>query len=703
MISSILLKLKKLKFAHNRMKIMGSKLSVLTAFLLLLSIKGYTQDTLASRNMDEVVITGQYQQQTLRKSVHQVKVINREDIERQGASRVQDVLINQLNIRFSQDVATGGSNITMLGLKGQNVKILIDGVPMIGKQGINNEININQVDINTVERIEIVEGPMSVVYGADALAGVINIITKKAPKNSWALNVRLHEETIGNEFGFFDRGLHNPSADISRQKGKWEIGLNGSLNYFAGWQDTAIGRELVWNKRDQRLGGGFIRYASGGLNIRYRLDALDELITDPGNFIYPQVSSNDTLAINKSYFSNRVMQQLQGSYAVNNKLSLFGQAAYTVYNRQVLSTTISKQTKFERLDLTPESQSNVKTTGSNVRFSGVYTASPILSFQPGVELNTETGEGERLKSGLSKITDIAVFATAEYQGIKNLNIRPGVRFIKNSVYDAPPVVPSINIKYAISNNLDWRFAYAHGFRAPSIRELNFNFFDINHQIIGNPHLKAEISNTFTTSLSYTRATQQAVNYNLTLNAFYNHVNNLIDYAINPTNSNEYTLTNIYDSKNAGASVAASLTKGSFNINTGVGMAGFYNDFSPLDNSLPEMQWSPEVNTVVGYTFSPAGIDANFFYKFVGSRPGYIQNGNDLVAIKTQGYHLSDLSVGKFFNRKIRLQAGVRNLFDVKRITASSNQVSVHTNNNVTSIATGRGYFATLTYKFLKQL
>ena len=98
---------------------------------------------------------------------------------------MQDALNNELNIRFSQDLATGGSDITMMGLKGQNVKILIDGLPMVGRQGTSNEIDINQIDINSIERIEIVEGPMSVVYGADALAGVINIITKKArPKIS---------------------------------------------------------------------------------------------------------------------------------------------------------------------------------------------------------------------------------------------------------------------------------------------------------------------------------------------------------------------------------------------------------------------------------------------------------------------------------------------------------------------------------------
>ena len=77
--------------------------------------------------------------------------------------------------------------------------------------------------------------------------------------------------------------------------------------------------------------------------------------------------------------------------------------------------------------------------------------------------------------------------------LKNINIRPGLRFINNSVYDAPPVIPSINTKFVLSKDLDLRLAYARGFRSPSLRELYFNFFDANHQIIGNPDLKAETS------------------------------------------------------------------------------------------------------------------------------------------------------------------------------------------------------------------
>ena len=268
------------------------------------------EDTTKAKELSEVVITGQYLPQSAKNSVYQVRTISKERIQQQGASQLQDVLNTELNIRFAQDLPTGGANITMMGLKGQNVKILLDGLPIIGRQGTSNEININQVDINAIERIEIVEGPMSVVYGADALAGVINIITKKAGPTKFSVTARLHEETIGYEYGI-KQGMHNQYAGFTGRFKNWEIGGNFGNNYFGGWKDTASNRELVWHKKDQLIANGFIGYSTNKFNIRYRLDGLDEIITNPGNFLFSQQSSGDTLANDQEYLSQRLMHQLR--------------------------------------------------------------------------------------------------------------------------------------------------------------------------------------------------------------------------------------------------------------------------------------------------------------------------------------------------------------------------------------------------------
>ena len=82
-----------------------------------------------------------------------------------------------MGIRFATDYTLGETDIAIMGMSGQNVKVLLDGIPLVDRGGTKQ--SLSQVDINTIERIELVEGPMSVIYGTDALAGVINIITKK--------------------------------------------------------------------------------------------------------------------------------------------------------------------------------------------------------------------------------------------------------------------------------------------------------------------------------------------------------------------------------------------------------------------------------------------------------------------------------------------------------------------------------------------
>ena len=661
------------------------------------------EDTTKAKELSEVVITGQYKPQSAKASVYQVRSISKDRIQKQGATKLQDVLSNELNIRFTQDVATGGSGITMMGLKGQNVKILIDGLPMTGRQGTSNEIDINQIDINSIERIEIVEGPMSVVYGADALAGVINIITKKSPAERFLVNARIHEESVGGEYGI-EQGIHNQYVGVTYRSKNWELGGSFGHNYFGGWKDTAVGRELVWHKKDQLLANGFIAYHKNKFNIRYRIDGLDEIITNPGNFqTFPDQVSGENLAYDQEYLTNRVMHQLQSSYFVNSDLNFQLQSTYSDYSRQVFSTTVSQQTGKTNLDMGTGRQSVINFSGFTLRALTNYRLSKTFSFQPGIDINLERGEGERLKAGNNKIDDYALFATWEITPSNAINIRPGLRFISNSVYDAPPVIPSINTKFVLTSDLDMRLAYARGFRAPSLRELYFNFFDANHQIIGNPDLEAETSHSLTGSLNWKKETPGKVVYTTVLSGFYNDVKNLIDFAVSASDPNVFILTNVSNSKTAGANINSIAKYKQWNISTGFGYTGFYNDYSESDGSLPQMQWSAEVTSVIGYSFSKIGLDANLFYKFTGKRPYYAVNSNqEVVLTEQEGYHMADITLSKKAFKYLSFNAGVRNLFDVSRITSTYADGGTHGAGGTRNIATGRGFFGGVSFNWSKK-
>jgi outer membrane receptor for ferrienterochelin and colicins len=135
-----------------------------------------------SVDLNEVVVAGQYDINTSDKSVYRVKVIDEATIQSMAAQNLAELLSNQLDIRLSQDNILG-SSASIDGISGQNVKILIDGVNVIGRE--NGNIDLAQINLNNVERVEIIDGPMSVSYGTDAIGGLINIVTKKSSSFPW--------------------------------------------------------------------------------------------------------------------------------------------------------------------------------------------------------------------------------------------------------------------------------------------------------------------------------------------------------------------------------------------------------------------------------------------------------------------------------------------------------------------------------------
>lgn len=655
------------------------------------------EDTVFSKELAEVVVTGQYKPQSVKNSVYQVRVIPYAQIEKQGAAKLQDVLSNQLNIRFSQDPATGGSNINMLGLAGQNVKVLIDGVPIVGRQGTSNEVNINQIEVNSIERIEIIEGPMSVIYGADALAGVINIITRKPKHEKLSVNARVQEETIGKEYGV-NKGIHNRYVGGSATHKNWYINGGIGYNYFGGWKDSAVGRELLWHKKDQIVGNGMLGYRTGKLNVYYRFDGLDEIITNPSNIVGSQP------ALDQEYIADRLMHQIQGSYVFSPEISLNAVASYTNFTRQVYSTLYYPDGDV-RVATAPGTHSLSTFDGFTVRSTLQYRLSPTVSFQPGIDINIERGDGERIKSGVHQINDYAFFITSEVTPVKRWNIRPGLRFVKNSVYEAPPVIPSLNMKYGLSDKLDLRLAYARGFRSPSIRELYFDFHDGSHDIMGNTELQAEYSNSLTGSLSYVMVQKESLLLTTTLSGFYNDISNMIDYIQSAQDIRVTTYGNIAKYKTRGISLQGKLVRNRLNASLGFSYVGRYNLFDPAKPDDGAFKWSPECSAVAGYDFLKMGMNVNVFYKLTGKLPYYqtgeVNGKEEVLLMQTGGYHWADLTINKQFGKMFTLNAGVHNLFNVTRVRSAAVMGNVSAGNTYSSIAYGRSGFIGVVFKWAK--
>src|SRR5690606_2500623 len=133
-------------------------------------------------------------------AVHNVTVINRAKIENLGAITLADALNQVLNITIMPNTKTGKSGVKMFGLDAQYFTILIDNVPMISDEGFGNNTDLTQINLDDIAQIEIVEGAMGVDYGANAVSGIINIITKKNNMHDWNMNVFVQEESAGSEY-----------------------------------------------------------------------------------------------------------------------------------------------------------------------------------------------------------------------------------------------------------------------------------------------------------------------------------------------------------------------------------------------------------------------------------------------------------------------------------------------------------------------
>lgn len=658
----------------------------------------------ATTLLDEVVVTGQYLPQALKNSVYKVKTVNSERIKMRGATDAIGVLNSELGIRFSTDNTLGESDTKILGMGGSRVKILIDGVPMVDRDATKQ--SLTQIDINSIEKIEIVEGPMSVVYGTDALAGVINIITKKGFKgsNNLSVLVRVQEETAGSTYdAFTDDGIHNENITVNWNNEQWRASGYFTRNNFGGFTDTAAFPAKVFKPKKQLLGGGTFGYRNNTVHAWYRLDYLNEEL-----FAASPMNINNYISFQQFYITNRYTHQAQADWNISSRLKLNTTASFQDYKRNTESYKKNYSNNTSTPDMSAAGYYDVsKFQTWFFRSSAAWVISSKVSLQPGIDIKYDKTSGQRI-AGTPSITDYSFFVSSEIKPTAGINIRPGIRISKNSVYDAPPVIPSVNAKFALDKKLDLRLSYAKGFRAPILRELYFSFFDANHSIQGNPDLKAETSNSFMASLSHTSFSINKAAVSSSITGFFNDYKNFIDlYAFKDANGNDvFSYFNRDTYKTIGGTFENSIIWKNLTANIGASYIGYYNRYQEddaLKGDRSKFAWSPEINTNLAYKLTKLKAGIGFFYKFTGKIPTYIQDANsDIVLSQRNAFHWADLTASKQVLKYFTLQAGIKNLFDVTRLSNSASTGGAHTDGGATNYAYGRSYFLGINFQWTKK-
>lgn len=656
----------------------------------------------AIKQLEDFVVTGQFSAQSAAHSVFSVKVIDKDQIQARNAISLSEVLNNSLNIRLSEDLALGSSTASLLGTSGQNIKILLDGVPLVNRNGNGNNADLSQINLNLIERIEIVEGPMAVNYGANALAGVINLISRKEANARSEIRFNLIEESAGNEYGIHaGRHVQNLALDhrlTSKLSTQWGL----QRNDFGGFTGAAAPRQYEWNPKRQWQTNGLVRYTDKKYQVHYRLDYLNELISDygsPQNNFLPG-GENQPFAIDEEYHTKRFIHQLQFQTRKASRNQLSGFFSFSDFRRDKSRFAKNLQTGLQNhtTGVGDQDRSIYRVFEAGGTFT--HSLSDRLQLQSGYQLTHETVGGGRIASQEQSLNNAAVYSSFEWNPQTSITLRPGIRFAHNSSFGSQ-LIPSFQAKFNLRGHIELRVAYGRGFRAPAVRELYFEFVDTNHRIFGNPGLKPEFSHYFSFNAQKTYVIG-SLSSKTELNSFFNTINNQIGLAQSASDVTAVSYININRFKTLGATLVQKFESSQLSLSLGFSYIGRYNDLSTLEASnLKQFFFTPEANTSFSYTFT-SSFRLNLFYKYSGRLQSYIASTSEsgdasITTGKIDGYHWLDFNTSRSVTKRLELSLGVKNLLDIQRINNSGVASGTHSGGANVPISYGRSYFIKLNY------
>lgn len=671
--------------------------------LFLLNSALCQSDTTATIRLDDVIITGQYLPQSLRKSVYQVKVISPKKIESYSGTDVQQILNTELGFRFNSDNTLGITEMKLNGMGGNSIKILLDGVPISDRY--DQRVSLSHIDINTIERIEIVEGPMSVEYGTDAMSGLINIITKKNSNEDFSISALIQEETVGNEYYPFSyKGKHLQNIHVGYRKNNLSASLGAMHHDFSGWGGDEYGRGKTWKPKEQWGGNGRIGFGNSRTTFDYRVDAIWENITTRN-----PININNFKAIDQEFITHRQVHRLQNQYKINRKISLNTNVGYNWYSRH--TNTFRKDFENNSTeDLSEKEGVPSQLRSASAKSSMLYLLSEVLILQSGIDFNHEKASRDRIM-GTPEINDFSIFISGEIKPFSFLNLRPGLRFTTNSAYDAPPIIPSINTKIVLNDKMDLRLSYGRGFRAPSLRELYLTFVDANHNLAGNTQLEAEYSNSYNGSIHYNSQIKNKF-FRSGFSFFYNRYTNRIDLLQSITDPTIYTYYNVNTIKTMGGSLENKISGKNIEIALGIAYVGIssnpYQKPNPEEQEYDQFLWSPEINSNILFEWKKLHTDLSLFFKYVGKKPTYrlsVLNGENVVLpTETSNYFLTDITLKTKAHKNIGIHYGIKNLWNVTNVSNSINTSfgQAHTSTGGLSVSYGRSYFLGISFQYAQK-
>ena len=444
--------------------------------------------------LEQIVVTGTRTAHTLSDSPVDVQLITAAQIKDSGARDVAELLEREGGLTVTR-VAGRGTSIEIQGLSSDQVLILVDGQRVVGR--INGAIDLTRLKAANIERIEIIKGPSSALYGSDALGGVVNVITQSGGSGS---TVTTRADSGKNLEGFGSVGYQREhfSGSIS---GGASITSGFDLNKNTPATDGIDGRSRFASLSHRQR---FSPQASLRGTLDYSLD--DSSRVDAGSAIFD---------IRKRIEEVRVGLAPQFTLGDDSTLQLNGY--YTRYDDQFLQD----QRGADANDRVERTVDQLYATGAQLNHQlGRHALSVGLEAQyESLSADRLATDGERDRQSIYLQDEFALLAGDA------LTLVPGARYDRDSQF-GDAFSPKLALRYDISPDWLVRAGAGQGYRAPDFKQLLLRFDNpaVGYRVEGNPDLKPERSTGY--NLGSTWFARSTLSLSSTL--FHNRVRNLID-------------------------------------------------------------------------------------------------------------------------------------------------------------------------------
>ena len=511
--------------------------------LLSLSAEVSAQSNVAMQDsIPEIVVTGTGTEHYLKDAPVQTEVISRKMLDSYAGATLEDIL-SGLCASFDFSAGDMGANMQLGGLGNGYILILVDGKKMHGDVGGQN--NLGLIDPARIERIEIVKGAASALYGSDAIAGVVNIILKKHREN-----ILIENTSRGGSYGEFRQ-----SNTVQFKVGKFTSSTNSQLKHSDGWQNTTYEdpnryEYPITNSINKTVN----RYTDWQVAQRFDYQATKDLsLYADGSFyrkrIYrpcgvPDYKTYDFLYRNSSVATGGKLK-LKNSNSIMLDVNYDSHAYYYMYTRETWDKEYDDSGKEISFPYFPGDK-GLQSDQSRLllQLKGIFNLPYFNRLSVGTDTEINWLDAPRRLDEKDQVSDYTTsfYAQDEWTPIERLNITAGGRLTVNQNFGVR-ITPKVSALYKLGA-FNLRATYSEGFKTPTLKELHYRYIrqmSIISLNLGNTELDPQTSRYVSGGLEY-----NGTRFSINVTGYCNWVDNMITLVTIPLSQAPGDLVVTYD-------------------------------------------------------------------------------------------------------------------------------------------------------------